>query len=323
MIRRFYVMPLNPNVTDKLAGKLLKDFSESDRFISGLIDSSAAIDLSSRTVIWEMRFIDEETYTGAYMVHPYHMATLDNYLIADSPEAVVHDIFTTRYKVPQAALRIEEGIRRLVLMKLPEGADTSVLEAITAGGEGATTSIFCPDNVAYQFPGKSLNWTHIWEQGFTDMAALNHYLETAEGIASSRLEGLRRLGVDVTALKIFTYPFKLKPAQSPPAISADERPIFYTITAQTSLEDAEAYIELLEKKYDPPLAAVGAKLVHRWRTIDHAYGEATVESAWRLASVSAFTDLRMMTVADPSWNRFVIDGMPLVKGGTRRFYQPV
>ncbi|MCG2621243.1 hypothetical protein LVY72_04865 [Arthrobacter sp. I2-34] len=323
MIRRFYVMPLNPGATEERIDEFLKALSDSDRFISGLLDSSAGVDLDTRTVVWEMTFVDEETYTGPYMVHPYHMATLDNYLIADSPESLAHDIDTTRYTLPDSVPRLEEGVRRVVLMKLPEGTDTSMLETLAAQGEGMAASVFSPDNVAWRFPTKDLNWTHVWEQGFTDMAALNHYLKTAEGIACSSLEGFKRLGIDARSLKILTYPFKLKPAQSPPNIPSEPFPILYTITARTALEDVDTYIDLLERDYDPPLADVGAKLLHRWRTVDHAYTEAEVQSTWQLDSVAAFSDLRIMTVTNPSWNRFVLEGMPLVRSGTRRFYRAV
>lgn len=321
MIRRFYIMPLNIGVTEGKIDKFLKALSDSDTFISGLLDSSAGVDIDSRTVVWEMTFVDEETYTGPYMVHPYHMATLDNYLIADSPESVAHDIDTTRYTLPDSTPRLEAGVRRVVLMNLPEGTDTSRLEGLAARGEGMATSVFSPDNVAWRFPTKDLNWTHVWEQGFTDMTALNHYLKTSEGAACSSLEGFKRLGVDVKSLKILTYPFKLKPAQSPPDIPSGTFPILYTITARTALEDVDTYIDLLERDYDPALADVGAKLAHRWRTVDQAYSEAEVQSTWHLDSVAAYSDLRLMTVTDPSWNRFVLNGMPLVRSGTRRFYR--
>lgn len=323
MIRRFYVMPLKSEATEGMVDEFVKAVSDSDRFVSGLLDSAAGVDIDSRTVVWEMTFVDEETYTGPYMVHPYHMATLDNYLIADSPQSLAHDIDTTRYTLPESAARLESGVRRVVLLKLPAGTDSSALEGLVARSKGMTTSMFSPDNVAWRFPTKELNWTHIWEQGFTDMAALNHYLKTPEGVACSSLDGLKRLGADVRSLRILTYPFKLKSAQSPPDIPSETFPVLYTITARTALEDVDTYIDLLERDYDPPLADVGAKLVHRWRTVDHGYSEAEVQSTWQLESVAAFSDLRIMTVTDPSWNRFVLNGMPLVRSGTRRFYRNV
>ena len=44
-----------------------------------------------------------------------------------------------------------------------------------------------------------------------------------------------------------------------------------------------------------------------------------VESSWRLDSLALYSDIRASTYADPSWNEFVRDAMPLVRGGTRRF----
>jgi len=100
-------------------------------------------------------------------------------------------------------------------------------------------------------------------------------------------------------------------------------PVLYTMTARTAPEDVEAFIGLLVRDYDPSLARVGGKLLHRWRTLDNAYREAEVASTWQLESLTAFKDFRQGTVAgdDPSWNRFVLNGMPLVKSGTRRFYR--
>lgn len=321
MIRRFYVMPLDANATAAEIDGLLSALDDADAFIHGLLDSTAGLDASGSAVVWEMRFVDEETYTGPYMSHPYHMATLDNHLIPDSPECLTHDIATVRYELAGSGPRLREGIRRLLLMELQEGADTSALEERAARGEGMATSVFSPDDVAWRFPGKGSSWTHVWEQGFTDPDALERYLATPEGIASSSLEGMRRMGVDARSLRVLRYPFRIKPPQSPPEIGSQTLPILYTVTARTSIEDADAYVSLLRSHYDPPLAAAGATLLHRWRTVEHGYRDAEILSTWRLDSVAAFSPLRVVIVNDPSLSRFVLDGMPLVKSGTRRFYR--
>jgi hypothetical protein len=158
------------------------------------------------------------------------------------------------------------------------------------------------------------------------MDALNAYLRTPGGMASSNRDGFRYLGVTVTALKVLTYPFKLKRAQSPPAdIPSEGYPILYTMTARTAPEDADIFMAMLARDYDASLARFGGKLLHRWRTLDHAYSQVEVQSTWQLESLSVFRDFRQATVggADPSWSRFVLHGMPLVKSGTRRFYRMV
>src|SRR5262245_13706511 len=120
MIRRFYILPLRPDVSEEKLDEFLRALSDADRSIPGPSDSSAGVDFDSRTVVWENLFVDEQTYTGSYMVHPYHLGTLDNYLMSDSPERVTYDSFTVRYQFPDAVPYLDGGIRRVVLMKLAE-----------------------------------------------------------------------------------------------------------------------------------------------------------------------------------------------------------
>jgi hypothetical protein len=322
MIRRIYVLPLNPGATAQETEEFVTAFGDTDRYISGLLDSFAGLDLHSSTVVWEMTFAAEETYTGPYMVHPYHIATLDNYLLGDSPQRLSRDFESARYRLPGPVPRLEAGVRRIVLLELPADADAAALAELAAPGDGVATSAFGADDLAWR-GSKGRKWTHVWEQGFTDLAALNAYLRTPAGAASSSRDGFRYLGMPVTAARVLTYPFKLKPAQSPPVTVPEGVPVLYTMTARTAPEDVEAFISLLVRDYDPSLARVGGKLLHRWRTLDHAYREAEVASTWQLESLTAFKDFRQGTVAggDPSWNRFVLNGMPLVKSGTRRFYR--
>lgn len=314
-------MPLKPDVADETRDQFIKNLDESDRYIPGLVDSSAAMDLHTPTAVWEMTFEEEEAYAGPYMVHPYHIATLDNYLLGDSPQLITHDIGASRYRLTDPGQRLTEGVRRVVLMNLTEDADIAPLEALVSRGEGVATSTYGADDIGWQ-SSKGRQWSHVWEQGFTDMTALNDYLRTPHGITTSSREGFRRVGVELQSLRILTYPFTLKPAQSPPEMPK-QAPVLYSITARTALEDADTYIHLLETEYDPALADVGGSLLHRYRTIDQGYSEAEVQSTWQLDSLEAFKDFRAGSSTHPSWNRFVVNAMPLVKSGTRRFYRSV
>jgi hypothetical protein len=324
MIRRFYILPLKADVSEAKVDEFLRSLSDSDRFIPGLMNSAAGVDFESRTVVWENSFVDQETYSGPYLVHPYHIATLDNYVMADSPECVTQDSYTTRYQLSADIPEIHSGIRRLVLMNLADGADCSTIQEVAAEATGMAISVFRPDDVGW-VSVKGRPWTHIWEQGFFDRAALRDYLHTREGIACSSLEGFHRLGVQVDSLNILTYAFELRPAdaQSPVEEVVDASPALYAITARTRIDDVDAYIELLERCYDPFMVNGGATLVHRWRTVDHAYGDAEVQSTWQLDSVAAYSQVRARTISDPGWNGFVRDAMPLVRGGSRRFYRTV
>lgn len=323
MIRRFYVMPLNHDVSDSGVQEFVSAMSGAELFISGLSYSSAGVDIDSRTVVWEMAFRDEETYTGSYMVHPYHAATLDNYLISDSPECLAHDISTMRYRLSEPMPEVLQGVRRVLLMKLPEDADTSRLRELVQRPGNAIGSTFAADDIAWAFPGKPPTWTHVWEQTFTDFDAVAEYLKTPDGVVSSSREGLRRLGAAVDSLQILTYPFALTSPSPNPGLPADDVPVFYTVTARLRDEDVAQYLDALRRHYDPPLANAGAKLVHRWRSVEQAYGEAEVQSTWQLDSIAAYSPLRVLTIIDPAVNQFVLEGMPLVRGGTRRFYRAV
>lgn len=320
MIRRFYIMPLNAGVSDGVLQDFVQGFDDTDRFLPGLVDSSAGIDLENRTVIWENNFVDEATYTGPYMVHPYHAATLDTYLMGDSPLCITHDTFTVRYQTSGEEPRLEKGVRRLVLMNLAEGADTAAIEALAARPPQMAASVFRADDVGW-VSAKGRSWTHIWEQGFADADALARYLATRDAFWTTSLEGLKRLGLDITAVKILTYPFALKPAPSP-APTPDSVPTFYSITARTALEDVEAYVRLLETFYDPYVAEAGGRLAHRWRTLEEGYNFGEVQSTWEIPSVAAYHALRMKTGSE-TWKRFVLEATPLIKGGSRRFYRAV
>lgn len=320
MIRRFYIMPLNHGVEDAQAAELLEVFGATDAFIPGLLASAAGLDLHSRTAVWENVFVDEQTYAGPYMDHPYHGASLDSYLMADSPELLTHDIFTVRYELPGEIPGIDKGIRRLVLMNISDDADLAAMEALADAPADMATSVLCADNVGWVSP-KGRAWTHIWEQGFADMEALKRYLATREGIHCASVEGLKRLGVKVDALKILTYPFELKPAPTPAPMPADDTPVFYSITARTAIADADAYVALLENHYDPYMADAGGKLIYRWRTVAEGYLEAEVQSAWELPSMAAYTGARIKTGSDARWTQYVRDAAPLIRGGTRRFWR--
>lgn len=321
MIRRFYVMPLSHGISDHQVQEFIDSLDDADLFIPGLLNSSAGLDLETRTVIWEMTFVDEEAYTGAYMVHPYHMATLDNFLISDSPERIAHDIATMRYETSSSTPALQAGVRRVLLMKLSADADVSALEDLATDHEGVSEAVFARDDIAWNFPGKDTKWTHVMEQSFTDVAALDSYMQTVQGVATSSRDGLKRLGVDVLSLDIYTYPYSIKSILPTPESPIDDRPVYYSMTARVGLEDIEAFTAELENSYDKALEECGALLMSRWRTVEHGYREAEIQSVWRLESVEAFSPLRILTVTDPRINRFALKAMPLVRGGSRRFYQ--
>ncbi|MDE0604175.1 MAG: NIPSNAP family protein [bacterium] len=324
MIRRFYVLPLMPGVPDEKVQEMVDVLNAADRFIPGLLDSSAGVDLHSRTVLWENTFVDEASYSGPYMVHPYHIGAIDNYVMPDSPECITDNTYATRYTTPDATHEVRRGIRRVLLLNAANDADASALEALAAQSQGIAASAFGADDVGW-VSAKGRPWTHVWEQAFTDMDQLEHYLSTKDGMACSSVEGFASLGIDLGSLKVFTCPFELSPVQdqSPPPPPPDATPVLYTITARTAAADADAYVDLLERHYDPFMVEGGCPLLNRWRTVDKGYLEAEVHSTWQIDSLSAYSELRATTIADPRWTAFVNEAKPLVQGGSRRFQRAI
>ncbi len=324
MIRRFYVLPLMPGVPDVKAQEMIEVLGAADRFIPGLLDSSAGVDLDSRTVLWENTFVDEASYSGPYMVHPYHIGAIDNYVMPDSPECITDNTYATRYTTPDATQEVRSGIRRVLLLNASTDADAAAIEALAAQPQEMAASAFGADDMGW-VSAKGRAWTHIWEQAFADMAQLKRHLGTQEGKACSSVEGFDSLGISLGSLKIFTCPFELSPDedQSPPTTPPDTSPVLYTITARTPVADADTYVELLERHYDPFMVEGGCPLLNRWRTVDQGYLEAEVHSTWQIDSLAAYCDLRATTIADPHWTAFVKDAMPLVQGGSRRFHRAV
>jgi hypothetical protein len=321
MIRRYYILPLRHRVTDAQVQELLDVLSSADRHIPGLRDSAAGLDRTTRTVVWENTFVDEPSYSGPYMVHPFHIGAIDDLVMADSPACLTEDIFTARCTTPDATQRQRSGIRRVLLCKVASDADAAAIGALAARPGPMAASAFGADDVGW-VSAKGRAWTHVWEQVFTDAEALDGYLASRDGIACSSLEGFTRQGIELEALKVFAYPFSLTPAeqQAPPPPPADG-PVQYSITARTAPGDTDAYLALLERHYDPFMAANGGTLVGRSRTVGLGYLEDEVVSTWQLASLAAYSDLRASTLADPAWNTFVLEAMPLVRGGTRRFHR--
>lgn len=322
MIRRFYILPLQPWVGDDQIDELIHVLAEADRFIPGLTDSSAGLDRNSRTVVWENNFVDEASYTGPYMVHPYHIGAIDSLVMLDSPECVTQDIFTVRFQTTEPQ-RIEHGIRRVTLLKMAEGADVSSIDALAEPTTDVVTSQLGADDVGW-VSVKGRAWTHIWDQSFTDAASLDRYLHSRDGMATSSLEGIKRLA-DVEAMKTFTFPVSIRPTadQQPPATPADDGPILYTITVRVAPENADRYIDLAKQYYDRYVTDGGGELIDRRRSVAQSMDEVEIQSTWRLDSLAAYSDLRFMCIPHEQWNIYVREATPLILGGTRRFSRTV
>ena len=101
MIRRYYILPLRAGVPDAKVHEFVDVLRAADRFIPGLRDSSAGLDLDSRTVLWENTFVDEANLTQ-------HVYTLRKAL-GDRPNG--QPFIET---VPRRGYRLATSVREVV-----------------------------------------------------------------------------------------------------------------------------------------------------------------------------------------------------------------
>ena len=319
MIRRQYVLPLRPDASPAVVEEMLEVLRDADRFIPGLLDSSAAVADGGTTVIWENSFVDEAAYTGPYMVHPYHVAAIDDFLMPDSPTALVFRSYAARFTTDDATQTLRSGIRRVVLLSLDSDEQIAAVEALTTDPPSMTTSAFGRDDVGW-VSGKGRAFTHVWEQGFVDRDELQAHLDAADGSGADRLA---ELGLDDDAMEIFVHPFSLRPTdeQDPPPMPADDVAVLYSLTHRVTSEDAAELLGLLERHYDPFMADNGARLVGRTRSVEGGYPMVEIDSAWELPSLASYNDMRSGLAMATDWGLFVRDSIPLIRGGRRRFHR--
>jgi hypothetical protein len=134
------------------------------------------------TFAWEQAYASPESYRR-YMEHPFHAALLDRYLMIDSPECIATGnalgVGLIGYRAEPAEFFLASGVRRVIAMKLRDGAEAAfaALAAAHLGKDGMTISVF-KDNWfgSRWFDAESIvdpnpMHSHIWEQGFADPAA--------------------------------------------------------------------------------------------------------------------------------------------------------
>lgn len=163
MIRRYYILPLRPGVGAGAVEELRDVLGAADRYIPGLRDSSAGLDRDTRTVVWENTFVDEASYAGPYMVHPFHIGAIDDLVMADSPTNRTQDIFTVRFRTDDATQPLRRGVRRVLLLNVERDADAGALATLASQPDGVEVSAFGADDVGW-VSAKGRAWTHVWEQ---------------------------------------------------------------------------------------------------------------------------------------------------------------
>jgi hypothetical protein len=178
-----------------------------DRFIPEVLYSHVGWNRSDAPVqlVWEHAFASPAAY-HRYMVHPYHAAVLDRYLLHDSPERVVVDndlaAGLVGYSCDEPAFAMTSGVRRLVLLDVDRHAAPADVDRLVATlghtpvEVGAMTLSVVAANTlgSAWFDGVTPvagppRWSHLWEQGFPDDDALEAYLHGSPSLARRERSG--------------------------------------------------------------------------------------------------------------------------------------
>lgn len=217
MLRRFEIYSLDPAAPPAAVERLRVALRDSPRYIPEVRHSAVGDNLADSPVrlAWEHAYDSPEAYRR-YMVHPYHAAILDRYLLADSPERVTSsnglEVGLAGYAWADDRFALASGIRRLVFVDLRSAEELDVARvadrAASAPSEvpGLAVSVFAENSMAARwFDGESVTataprWSHIWEQGFADEAAYDAYaaahgLREGEGAEVARMPGVAEVAV--------------------------------------------------------------------------------------------------------------------------------
>jgi Stress responsive A/B Barrel Domain len=193
MLRRFELYGLQPAVAPDAAQRLAEACRLCGHHIPEVLDNAVGTNSSDAPVdvVWEHAFDDAHAYRR-YMVHPYHAAVIDRFVLADSPERIVADDVLgaglVGYRCDGPLYRTDATVRRLVLLQLDRAApEHDVAELRTTLEETArhhtevVLSVMAPNSFgacwfdAEHPVGPPPRWTHVWEQAFADRAAFDAY----------------------------------------------------------------------------------------------------------------------------------------------------
>jgi hypothetical protein len=193
---------LDPNAPAAAVERLRASFLDCGRFIPEVLHSAIGTNLSDAPVqlVWEHAYDSPEAYQR-YMVHPFHACILDRYLLADSAERIVtsNDLAAglVGYACDSPVYHLERGVRRLVLLALgSDGADLEkAVQEAADGTPGLAVSVVATNSMASAwFDGVTPVtgppvWSHVWEQGWDSLDALDAYRDSGSPLAAAERSG--------------------------------------------------------------------------------------------------------------------------------------
>lgn len=223
MLRRFEVYALRPDAPVDGVHALESACRHCGNFIPEVLDSAVGTNRSEAPgqMVWEHAYASAEAY-GRYMVHPYHAVVLDRFLLQDSPERIVVDdplgAGLVGYSCDGPSYRMPGGVRRLVLLRLegqssPEdvGRLRDALERAPEDAPEMVVSVMAANTMgAAWFDGVTPitgppRWTHVWEQGFSDLDALESYRRGDSRTAAIERSGWQRDGGGIVKRSVDLY----------------------------------------------------------------------------------------------------------------------
>jgi len=193
MLRRFEVYALSPDAPAERVRDLEEACRRCGRFIPEVLDCAVGQNLSDAPVqlVWEHAYAPPEAYRR-YMVHPYHAVVVDRYLLPDAPGRIVIDgpsgAGLYGYACDTPSYRMRSGVRRLVLLRVGSESSGAEVSKLREELEGAPEVV--PDMVVSVLAANTMGsawfdgvtpvmgpprWTHLWEQGFRSLDALEAY----------------------------------------------------------------------------------------------------------------------------------------------------
>jgi hypothetical protein len=207
VLRRFELYAIAADAPPGAVRALERACRECGRFIPEVLDSAVGWNRSEAPVqlVWEHAFESVEAYRR-YMVHRFHAAVLDRYLLHDSPERVVTanvlGAGLVGYHCDGPDHRMAQGVRRLVLLRVEAGTsgeDVRRLEDVLNNARSDVpdmiVSVAAPNSLGAAWfdgvtpVGPPPRWTHVWEQGFPSLEALESYLAGGTELALAERQG--------------------------------------------------------------------------------------------------------------------------------------
>lgn len=203
MIRRFEIYRVAADADDRRVRSLETACRRCGHFIPEVLHGAVGWNLSDAPadLVWEHAFATPEAYRR-YMVHPYHAAVLDRYLLHDSPERAVADSDLAAglvgYVCDGPVFALSGGLRRLVLLRVGRQASPAEIDRLVSvladspaeAGELVLSSVGANTLGSAWFDavtpvGGRPRWTHLWEQGFRTADALAAYLDGSSSLAAA------------------------------------------------------------------------------------------------------------------------------------------